>query len=95
MVEKSIFFETLFVFLIATIFWEAFNILHISFNANKPCSLRFYISDITGKTIISKEYHSIKGNQALQINTKQLKKGIYTVKLVNDYAGSRYLKFVK
>jgi hypothetical protein len=72
------------------------DILHISFNANEPCMLSFHISDITGKTVISREHQiTASGEQILQINTKQLENGIYTLKVVKDDIGSQYWNFVK
>jgi hypothetical protein len=38
---------------------------------------------------------NFQGEQILQINTKQLENGIYTLKVVKDDIGSQYWNFVK
>ncbi|MBN1414880.1 MAG: T9SS type A sorting domain-containing protein [Bacteroidales bacterium] len=58
-------------------------LITVMVNTDKPASLRFYLYDISGRLVLSKEC-VVKGYTNLEINSPGLPKGIYTYSIQMD-----------
>jgi PKD repeat protein len=59
------------------------DVLNISFN-NKPAeSIRFEISDLSGRTLLKQNLQNVKTGQRFSINVSALQKGIYLGKIIS------------
>lgn len=72
------------------------NVLNVSIAAVKADKVTFIVSDITGKTIISKVMNVVSGDNLLPIDVANLANGTYTVKAIcADGCETAIKKFVK